>query len=179
MFDRIVRAGPVCCGDVRRRAFAMGRGLANGRAWQWKLPCGATPSSSVRDMRRKDFARVDLAWFARIPALVGVEGATRCIKSGNAIVLDALGRNGLRRPRKEVLVEYERLRSDLDARRDAPSNELVGLPAVTRDRVGVRLLANTGNRSRRSCGRPIGAHEIEQLTRRITRAWDARPIAFG
>ena len=76
-----------------------------------------------------------------IPAVVGVEDATHCVKSGDGIVLDALSGTIFINPREEVLREYERLRSDLDARRDA-LKELIDLPAVTRDGVSVPLYAN-------------------------------------
>jgi len=78
-----------------------------------------------------------------IPMLVQVPGATKQIRSGDRVIVDALAGRVFINPGKAITRQYDQLESDLHAHHSA-LKDLIGLPAVTRDGLLVKLSANIG-----------------------------------
>ncbi len=78
-----------------------------------------------------------------IPMLVHVPDATRQIRTGDLVVVDALAGRAFINPRPEVLRKYEQLEADLQAHQSVLEG-LIDLPAVTLDEVAIKLAANIG-----------------------------------
>lgn len=86
---------------------------------------------------------VILARSMGIPVVIHVEGATTRIKPGDPLIVDGVAGRVFIRPPADVRREYDRLETDLAARRQS-LQELVDVPAVTRDGVTITLSANVG-----------------------------------
>jgi len=86
---------------------------------------------------------VILARSLGIPTVIHAEGAMTKIKSGDSLIVDGLAGRVFIRPSQEIRREYERLEADLAARQKA-LQDLVDVPAVTRDGVSIKLSANVG-----------------------------------
>ena len=78
-----------------------------------------------------------------IPMLVQVADATRKIRAGDLVLVDALAGRAFINPQARVLRKYDQLEADLQAHQGVLKS-LVGLPSVTRDGVEIRICANIG-----------------------------------
>src|ERR1035437_5539868 len=78
-----------------------------------------------------------------IPMLVHVPEATNRIRTGDLLIVDALAGRIFTNPKPEILRKYDQLEADLQIHQSALKG-LIGLPAVTRDGVEVKLSANIG-----------------------------------
>jgi phosphotransferase system enzyme I (PtsI) len=78
-----------------------------------------------------------------IPMLVHVPEATNRIRAGDLLIVDALAGRIFTNPKPEILRKYDQLEADLQIHQSALKG-LIGLPAVTRDGVEVKLSANIG-----------------------------------
>ncbi len=78
-----------------------------------------------------------------IPMLVHVAEATQRIRAGDFVIVDALAGRAFTNPTAQILRKYDELEADLHAHESA-LGELIGLPAVTRDGVEIKLSANIG-----------------------------------
>lgn len=78
-----------------------------------------------------------------IPAVGGVGEGAGAVESGAEVLVDGISGHVFVEPPRHVVAEYERLAADLAAH-DALLARESALPAVTRDGVAVRLLANLG-----------------------------------
>lgn len=78
-----------------------------------------------------------------IPMLVQVPEATKKVRAGDLLILDALAGRAFISPKPEILLRYDRLEADLQAHQSSLKG-LIDLPAVTRDGVEIRLCANIG-----------------------------------
>ncbi len=86
---------------------------------------------------------VILARSLGIPAVIRVQGALDEIRPGDPLIVDGVAGRVFVDPSEEVRCEYDRLETDLRARREA-LREFVDLPAVTADGVAIKLSANAG-----------------------------------
>lgn len=86
---------------------------------------------------------VILARSLGIPAVIRVTGALDEIRPGDPLIVDGVAGRVFVAPSEEVQREYNRLESDLRARREA-LREFIDLPAVTRDGTAIKLSANAG-----------------------------------
>lgn len=86
---------------------------------------------------------VILARSMGIPTVIHAEGIVANARDGDRLIVDGLSGRVFINPPAEVRREYEQLRADLNARRQA-LNDLLDLPAVTTDGVSVTLNANIG-----------------------------------
>jgi phosphoenolpyruvate-protein phosphotransferase (PTS system enzyme I) len=78
-----------------------------------------------------------------IPMLVHVPEATNRIRAGDLLIVDALAGRIFTNPKPEILRKYDQLEADLQIHQSALKG-LIGLPAVTRDGVEIKLSANIG-----------------------------------
>jgi phosphotransferase system enzyme I (PtsI) len=78
-----------------------------------------------------------------IPAVTGVGGVCRAVKTGDRLIVDGIAGTLFVNPSEAVEREYERLERDITADRDR-LRETVDLPAVTLDGTSIGLLANVG-----------------------------------
>lgn len=78
-----------------------------------------------------------------IPMLVHVAEATRRVRPGDLVILDALAGRAFINPPPKLLRQYEQLEADLQAHQSA-LKDLIGLPVVTLDGVEIKLCANVG-----------------------------------
>ncbi|MCP5229449.1 phosphoenolpyruvate--protein phosphotransferase [Accumulibacter sp.] len=78
-----------------------------------------------------------------IATLVQVPDATRKIRAGDLVLVDALAGRAFINPQASILRKYDQLEADLQAHQGVLKS-LVGLPTVTRDGVEIRLCANIG-----------------------------------
>jgi phosphotransferase system enzyme I (PtsI) len=78
-----------------------------------------------------------------IPLLIHVTDATKTIRSGDQLIVDGLAGRVFVNPNAVILREYDRLGADLRAHQSA-LKELIGVPAMTRDGVTIKLSANIG-----------------------------------
>lgn len=86
---------------------------------------------------------VILARALGIPTLLYVEEATRRVRSGDSLILDAMAGRLFVRPSPSVQREYQRHEADLATHR-ALLKEALHLPAETTDGVRIKLNANIG-----------------------------------
>jgi len=86
---------------------------------------------------------VILARSLGIPAVIHVDGATTRIKAGDALIVDGTSGRVFVHPSAAISREYQRLEAALAARKQA-LQELVDVPAVTRDGATIALSANVG-----------------------------------
>lgn len=86
---------------------------------------------------------VILARALGIPTLLYVENATRNIRTGDPLILDALAGRLFIRPPPAVEREYRRHEADLETHR-ALLKESIHLPAETLDGIAIKLGANVG-----------------------------------
>lgn len=78
-----------------------------------------------------------------IPMLVQVPEATRRIAAGDMVIIDALAGRVFIKPQPQILQRYDQLEAELQAHQNV-LEELIDLPAVTRDGVEIKLSANIG-----------------------------------
>lgn len=78
-----------------------------------------------------------------IPMLVKVTQATTRIAAGHLVIVDALAGRAFVNPNEEILRAYDRLETDLRVHESA-LQDLINLPALTRDGVQIKLSANIG-----------------------------------
>jgi phosphotransferase system enzyme I (PtsI) len=78
-----------------------------------------------------------------IPAVTGVAGVCRAVKTGDRLIVDGIAGALFVNPSEAVEREYERLERDITADKDR-LRETVDLPAVTLDGTSIGLLANVG-----------------------------------
>jgi phosphoenolpyruvate-protein phosphotransferase len=78
-----------------------------------------------------------------LPMLVQVPEATKQIRAGDLLIVDALAGRAFINPKPEILQRYDRLEADLQAHQSALKG-LIDLPTVTRDGTGIKLCANIG-----------------------------------
>ncbi len=75
------------------------------------------------------------------PAVIGIPGAARAIKTGDTLIVDGISGIVFVNPPRAVEREYERLETEIRAGQDK-LRELVDLPAVTVDGTAIGLWAN-------------------------------------
>jgi phosphotransferase system enzyme I (PtsI) len=102
---------------------------------------------------------VILARSLGIPTIIHAEGATERIKLRDPLIVDGIAGHVFIRPTDEVRREYERIETDLAARQ-AALQELIALPAVTRDGATITLGANVGQVADASSAAACRADEI-------------------
>ena len=78
-----------------------------------------------------------------IPAVTGVPGAARSVKTGDRLIVDGIAGALFVNPSDAVEREYERLEREIRADKDR-LRETVDLPAVTLDGTTIGLMANAG-----------------------------------
>jgi phosphoenolpyruvate-protein phosphotransferase (PTS system enzyme I) len=78
-----------------------------------------------------------------IPAITGVPGAARAIKTGDRLIVDGIAGALFVNPSDAVEREYERLEGEIRADKDR-LRETVDLPALTRDGTSIGVMANAG-----------------------------------
>jgi phosphotransferase system enzyme I (PtsI) len=78
-----------------------------------------------------------------IPMLVHVPEATKQIRAGDLVIVDALAGRIFINPKPEILRKYDQLEADLQIHQSALKG-LIDLPVVTRDGVEIKLCANIG-----------------------------------
>ena len=78
-----------------------------------------------------------------IPMLVKASQATTRIAPGDLVIVDALAGRAFVNPSEDILHAYDRLETDLQVHENA-LQDLIDLPALTRDGVQIRLSANIG-----------------------------------
>lgn len=78
-----------------------------------------------------------------IPMLVKVPQATTRIAAGDLVIVDALAGRAFVNPNEDILRAYDRLETDLKVH-DNALQDLINLPALTRDGVHIKLSANIG-----------------------------------
>jgi phosphotransferase system enzyme I (PtsI) len=78
-----------------------------------------------------------------IPMLVHASEATKQIRVGDLVIVDALAGRVFINPKPEILRKYDQLEADLQIHQSALKG-LIDLPAVTRDGVEIKLCANIG-----------------------------------
>src|ERR1019366_90208 len=78
-----------------------------------------------------------------IPMLVHASEATKQIRVGDLVIVDALAGRVFINPKPEILRKYDQLEADLQIHQTALKG-LIDLPAVTRDGVSIKLCANIG-----------------------------------
>jgi phosphoenolpyruvate-protein phosphotransferase len=78
-----------------------------------------------------------------IPMLVQVPEATKQIRAGDLLVVDAFAGRAFINPNPEILRRYDRLEADLQAHHCALEG-LIDLPTVTKDGIEIKLCANIG-----------------------------------
>ena len=78
-----------------------------------------------------------------IPAVTGVPGASRAVKTGDRLIVDGIAGAIFVNPSDAVEREYERLEREIRADKDR-LRETVDLPAVTLDGTSIGLMANVG-----------------------------------
>lgn len=78
-----------------------------------------------------------------IPMLVQVPEATRRIRSGDLLIVDALAGRVFINPAPVILHQYDQLEADLQSHRSA-LKKLIELPAITRDGSEIKISANIG-----------------------------------
>ncbi len=94
-----------------------------------------------------------------IPTLVHVPDATRRIRTGDQVIVDALAGRAFINPQAEVLRRYDRLQDDLQAHQGVLKG-LIGLPAVTRDGIEIKLCANIGQTADAVTAAKLGADGV-------------------
>ncbi|WP_295487689.1 phosphoenolpyruvate--protein phosphotransferase [Accumulibacter sp.] len=94
-----------------------------------------------------------------IPTLVHVPDATRRIRTGDQVIVDALAGRAFINPQAEVLRRYDRLEDDLQAHQGVLKG-LIGLPAVTRDGIEIKLCANIGQTADAVTAAKLGADGV-------------------
>ena len=75
------------------------------------------------------------------PAVVGIAGAARAIKTGDRVIVDGIAGVVFVNPPRAVEREYERLEIDIRTDKDK-LRDLIDLPAVTADGTAIGLFAN-------------------------------------
>ena len=78
-----------------------------------------------------------------IPMIVHASEATKQIRAGDLVTVDALAGRVFINPKPEILRKYDQLEEDLQIHQSALKG-LIDLPAVTRDGVEIKLCANIG-----------------------------------
>jgi phosphoenolpyruvate-protein phosphotransferase len=78
-----------------------------------------------------------------IPMLVHASEATKQIRTGDLVIVDALAGRVFINPKPEILRKYDQLEADLQIHQSALKG-LIDLPAVTRDGIEIKLCANIG-----------------------------------
>ena len=78
-----------------------------------------------------------------IPMIVHASEATKQIRAGDLVIVDALAGRVFINPKPEILRKYDQLEADLQIHQSALKG-LIDLPAVTRDGVEMKLCANIG-----------------------------------
>jgi phosphotransferase system enzyme I (PtsI) len=78
-----------------------------------------------------------------IPAVIGAEGATTKIRSGDLLIVDGTAGTVFVHPGPAVTQEYDRLEANLRTYRES-LKEVIDLPAQTTDGVAIRIAANIG-----------------------------------
>jgi phosphoenolpyruvate-protein phosphotransferase (PTS system enzyme I) len=78
-----------------------------------------------------------------IPMLVHVPEATKQIRAGELVIVDALAGRIFINPKQEILRKYDQLEADLQIHQSA-LKDLIDLPAVTKDGIEIKLCANIG-----------------------------------
>ncbi|WP_313950927.1 phosphoenolpyruvate--protein phosphotransferase [Accumulibacter sp.] len=91
-----------------------------------------------------------------IPTLVHVPEASRRIRTGDLVIVDALAGRAFINPPAEVLRRYDRLEADLQVYQGVLKG-LIGLPAVTRDGIEIKLSANIGQTADAVTAAKLGA----------------------
>jgi phosphoenolpyruvate-protein phosphotransferase (PTS system enzyme I) len=75
------------------------------------------------------------------PAVIGIAGAARAIKTGDRVIVDGIAGVVFVNPPRAVEREYERLEIDIRTDKDK-LRDLIDLPAVTADGTAIGLFAN-------------------------------------
>lgn len=78
-----------------------------------------------------------------IPMLVHVPDATRQIRPGDLIIVDALAGRVFINPKPEIIRKYDQLSADLEVHQSV-LRDLIDLPTITADGVAIKLSANIG-----------------------------------
>ena len=86
---------------------------------------------------------VILARSLGIPTVIYAENATTKIRSNDRLIVDGLAGRVFVNPSESISREYDRLEADLQAHQEA-LQDLIDLPALTRDGVTITLNANIG-----------------------------------